>query len=130
MIVSVTKETFPGERRVALIPAMVGQLTKAGLEVAVEAGAGEAAGFLDAEYEAKGARIVTDRGEAFVGDVERSIALFTEFPSLGSPAPSATRRVRLSRFPYSLVYQVADDVIRVIAVEHQNRLPGFWRGRV
>ena len=69
-------------------------------------------------------------GEAFVGDVERSIALFTEFPSLGSPAPPATRRVRLSRFPYSLVYQVADYVIRVIAVEHQNRLPGFWRGRV
>ena len=69
MIVSVTKETFPGERRVALIPAMVGQLAKAGLEVTVETGAGQEAGFLDAEYEAKGARIVSDRGEAFAADV-------------------------------------------------------------
>ncbi len=69
-------------------------------------------------------------GEDFIEDVERSIALFTEFPSLGSPAPSATRRVHLSRFPYSLVYLVADDVIRVIAVEHQSRRPGFWRDRV
>ncbi len=69
-------------------------------------------------------------GEDFIGDVERSIELFTEFPSLGSPAPSATRRVHLSRFPYSLVYQVVDDVVRVIAVEHQSRRPGFWRDRV
>lgn len=69
-------------------------------------------------------------GEDFIGDLKSSIALLTEFPSLGSPAPSATRRVHLSRFPYSLVYHVSDDVIRVIAVEHQSRRPGFWRDRV
>jgi NAD(P) transhydrogenase subunit alpha len=84
MIVSVTKETFPGERRVALIPAMVGQLTKAGLEVTVEAGAGQAAGFLDAEYEAKGARIVTDRGEAFAGDVILQVRCCGANPKAGA----------------------------------------------
>src|SRR5438132_498594 len=43
MIVGVPKETFPGERRVALIPASIPTLAKAGCEVLVEAGAGETA---------------------------------------------------------------------------------------
>lgn len=50
MKVAVPKETFPTEQRVALVPANVPQLAKVGLEVVVEAGAGEAAGFLDAHY--------------------------------------------------------------------------------
>src|ERR1700694_5456573 len=65
MIVGVPRETFPGERRVALVPAVVPALTKGGLEVGVEAGAGADAGFLDAEYAAKGARILPGRTEVF-----------------------------------------------------------------
>jgi H+-translocating NAD(P) transhydrogenase subunit alpha len=65
MIVGVPRETFPGERRVALVPAVVPALTKAGLEVVVEAGAGADAGFLDAEYVAKGARMLPGRTEVF-----------------------------------------------------------------
>jgi len=57
MIVSIPKETFPGEQRVALVPELVPKLTKAGLEVIVQCGAGESAGFFDAEYEGKGARL-------------------------------------------------------------------------
>ena len=45
MNVAVLKESFPGERRVALVPAGVAPLGKAGVAVAVEAGAGMAAGF-------------------------------------------------------------------------------------
>ena len=56
MIVGVPRETFPGERRVALVPAAVPALAKAGLEVVVEAGAGAAAGYPDADYVARGAR--------------------------------------------------------------------------
>jgi NAD(P) transhydrogenase subunit alpha len=65
MIVGVPRESFPGERRVALVPAAVPNLTKAGLEVVVEAGAGVAAGYPDQDYAAKGARIVADRAEVF-----------------------------------------------------------------
>ena len=65
MIVGVPRESFPGERRVALVPAAVPNLTKAGLEVVVEAGAGAAAGYPDADYAAKGAKIVSDRAEVF-----------------------------------------------------------------
>ncbi len=65
MIVGVVKETFPGERRVALVPAAVQALTGAGLKVLVESGAGTAAGFPDADYEEKGAKVVSGRAEVF-----------------------------------------------------------------
>lgn len=45
-----------------------------------------------------------------VEDVEGALALITEFPSLGSPAPKGARRVHLRRFPYSLVYQRTEDI--------------------
>jgi len=60
MIVGVPKETVPGERRVALVPELIAKFTKAGLDVVVQAGAGTAAGFLDASYLEKGARIESD----------------------------------------------------------------------
>jgi NAD(P) transhydrogenase subunit alpha len=65
MIVGVPRETFPGERRVALVPGAIPNLTKAGLQVVVEAGAGVSAGYPDAEFTAKGAKIVPDRAEVF-----------------------------------------------------------------
>ena len=64
MKVAVLKESFPGERRVAFVPANVAQLIKAGCEVLVESNAGSAAGFADALYQAKGATII-DRQQAF-----------------------------------------------------------------
>jgi NAD(P) transhydrogenase subunit alpha len=65
MIVGVARESYPGERRVALVPSVIPSLTKAGLEVVVEAGAGVGAGYLDTEYTAKGATIVNGRAEVF-----------------------------------------------------------------
>jgi NAD(P) transhydrogenase subunit alpha len=65
MIVGVPRESYPGERRVALVPTVIPHLTKAGIEVVIEAGAGVEAGFPDAEYAAKGARVLADRAEVF-----------------------------------------------------------------
>lgn len=65
MVIGVPRESFPGERRVALVPAVLANLKKAGLDVAIEAGAGAAAGYLDAEYAAKGAQLVAGRAEVF-----------------------------------------------------------------
>lgn len=65
MIVGVPKETFPGERRVALNPPCTGSLVKKGIEVLIEKGAGERAGFADTAYEERGARIVSDRAAVF-----------------------------------------------------------------
>jgi len=60
MIVGVPKESAPGERRVALVPELVARLTKAGLGVIVESGAGAAAGFLDSSYIDVGARVESE----------------------------------------------------------------------
>jgi NAD(P) transhydrogenase subunit alpha len=60
MIVGCPKEVVPGERRVALVPDLVAKLRQTGLDVAVQTAAGESAGFLDAMFAEKGARVETD----------------------------------------------------------------------
>jgi NAD(P) transhydrogenase subunit alpha len=65
MIVGVPRESYPGERRVALVPSVIANLKKAGLDVVVEQNAGLEAGYPDAEYTAKGATVVPDRAEVF-----------------------------------------------------------------
>ncbi|HET6882778.1 MAG TPA: Re/Si-specific NAD(P)(+) transhydrogenase subunit alpha [Pirellulales bacterium] len=65
MIVGVVKESFPGERRVALVPSSVATLTKLNCEVLLEPGAGADAGFNDAAFTDAGARIAASRTEVF-----------------------------------------------------------------
>jgi NAD(P) transhydrogenase subunit alpha len=65
VIVGVAKETYPGECRVALVPAVLPGIIRAGHEVVVEAGAGVAAGYPDAEYLEQGARCLPDRASVF-----------------------------------------------------------------
>jgi NAD(P) transhydrogenase subunit alpha len=65
MITGIVKESCPGERRVALVPASVSSLVKLGCEVVVEPGAGAEAGYRDADYEKQGARLAADRAEVF-----------------------------------------------------------------
>jgi NAD(P) transhydrogenase subunit alpha len=57
MKAGVLKETWPAEARVAVVPAALTALKRAGVEVVIEAGAGLAAGFPDADYEEKGAAV-------------------------------------------------------------------------
>src|SRR3954466_4116850 len=66
MRVGVPRETFAGERRVALVPAAVTALKKSGLDVTVEQDAGVDAGFPSSAYEAAGATIAARR-EVFAG---------------------------------------------------------------
>src|SRR5215469_9098297 len=65
MIVGVPRESFPGERRVALVPVVVPNLTTAGLEALVEPGAGVGAGHPAAAHVSKGAKIGGSRAEVF-----------------------------------------------------------------
>jgi H+-translocating NAD(P) transhydrogenase subunit alpha len=64
MRIGVPRETRAGERRVALVPEIVGKLVPAGFEVLVERGAGEAASFPDAAYKEAGAQLVDDWADA------------------------------------------------------------------
>ena len=72
MKVSVPKESAPGERRVALVPEVVQRLSKDGLEVVVEAGAGMPSHHPDAAYEEAGASVSADAG--FSGDVVAKVS--------------------------------------------------------
>ena len=65
MIVGVPKETYPGETRVALIPAIIPFLQKEGMEVQIEAGAGTESGYPDSAYTEKGATIAASRLQLF-----------------------------------------------------------------
>jgi len=65
LIIGVPKESYPGERRVALVPIVIPILTKAGFEVVVEASAGAGAGYPDALYTDKGAKILPGRADVF-----------------------------------------------------------------
>ena len=70
-----------------------------------------------------------DLGLAFVAEFERTANFILANPEIGAAYRSAQRRYRLRRFPYSIVYQIAGQDLRVIAVAHQGRRPGYWAGR-
>lgn len=65
MIIGLPREIKPQEFRVGLLPSAVYQLIRHGHQVIVERGAGEGAGFSDAEYERAGARLVKEHAAAF-----------------------------------------------------------------
>jgi H+-translocating NAD(P) transhydrogenase subunit alpha len=65
VIIGVPKESYPGERRVALVPAVLPTLIKAGFEVHIQSGAGIEAGYPDSQYSDKGAKLVADRATIF-----------------------------------------------------------------
>jgi NAD(P) transhydrogenase subunit alpha len=69
MQIGVPAERFPGERRVALVPASIAALKKAGFDVLIENGAGAQAGFPDAAYQDKGASIAASRADVFAAEV-------------------------------------------------------------
>jgi NAD(P) transhydrogenase subunit alpha len=85
MIVAVPKETYPEEQRIALIPQAVPALTKAGLEVVIEAGAGEGINSQDGDFEAQGARVEPDRNrllsQADIVLMVRGPGAHREFPA-------------------------------------------------
>ena len=78
MKAGVLKETWPGETRVAIVPGVIPALVKAGIDVVVEPGAGDAAGFPDAQYVEKGATlasretVLADCSEAFLEHFHRA----------------------------------------------------------
>ena len=65
LTIGVPRETYPDEFRVAMTPRALEPLVSGSVQVLIESGAGDAAGFTDAEYEAKGARLVQDRRDLF-----------------------------------------------------------------
>lgn len=83
LTVGVPTETYPGEARVALVPAVLAPLAKAGFSIIIQSGAGEAAGLLDSAFADKGAAIGT-REEVFAkADVILQVRAYPANPVQG-----------------------------------------------
>ena len=68
-------------------------------------------------------------GLAFLVEFERTANLILANPLRGAIFRGDRRRYLLRRFPYSVIYQIATEEIRIIAVAHQRRRPGYWTDR-
>lgn len=68
-------------------------------------------------------------GKIFAGEVTRTISLIRDYPDSGAPMAASRRRMLVRRFPYTIVYRQDGDSVLIVAVAHQSRRPGYWRGR-
>jgi len=91
MRIAVPKETDAGERRVALVPESCQKLITSGYEISIEAGAGEAAGYRDAEYRQAGVAVGTDPASLLAA---ADLVLKVRAPAAG---PSARDEIRWMR---------------------------------
>lgn len=69
-------------------------------------------------------------GKAFLGEILAALDLIQRHPTAWHPLSAETRRCRLRRFPYGLIYHADDAEILIIAVAHLHRRPDFWRDRL
>src|SRR5215213_11704198 len=103
MRIGVPKESAPGERRVALVPDIVPRLAGDAVEVVVESGAGEAAGFPDAAYAEAGASV----GDAWGADLVVKV---------GRPIDAEVERLREGQALVGLLQPLVDaDLARALA---------------
>lgn len=77
-------------------------------------------------YERRGPGLGGDFRDEVQRALDQAILLPTGYPSVGIGA----RRVRLYRFPYSVVYLESPDAITILAIAHARRQPGYWQGRL
>jgi plasmid stabilization system protein ParE len=70
-----------------------------------------------------------DAAADFADEFDHALVLLVAFPELGISGQYETRALTLPKFPYSLIYRVVPGHIRIIAVAHHSRRPGFWSGR-
>jgi plasmid stabilization system protein ParE len=65
----------------------------------------------------------------FADELEQALSMLSGFPNIGATGSYKTRIFTLHNFPYSLIYRVQPETVRVIAVAHHSRSPGYWAGR-
>jgi len=68
-------------------------------------------------------------GRAFVAEFERTANFVLSNPLLGTVFRGDRRRYIFRRFPYTIIYQVLEDELRILAVAHHRRRPGYWAER-
>jgi plasmid stabilization system protein ParE len=69
-------------------------------------------------------------GDAFLIELVRVFRLIERYPTAWHPLSRNTRRCRLARFPYGVIYAQDGDDLLVLAIAHLHRTPEYWRDRL
>ena len=69
-------------------------------------------------------------GERFESEIRYATDLMLDQPEIGPLVDPNLRKFILTRFPFTLYYSITADVLRIEAVAHQSRRPGYWKSRV
>lgn len=69
-------------------------------------------------------------GYDFLDRVEQALVLVRTYPEASPVVRPPARSCVLDRFPYSLIYRIRGERIRILAVAHQERRPLYWLGRM
>jgi plasmid stabilization system protein ParE len=75
------------------------------------------------------AGIQPELGADFLAEFRRSVDLILAYPTAWARTGHGARKRHMDQFPYSVVYRVDDQLIRIVAVMHQRQRPGYWRKR-
>lgn len=67
--------------------------------------------------------------QSLFAEFEYSVSLLLQHPGLGAIWRFGKRRLIMKRFRYALIYTVVGDQIRILAIAHHSRRPGYWRHR-
>jgi toxin ParE2 len=73
---------------------------------------------------------VPELGNAFLLETLAVMERICQYPEGWHPLSPNTRRCRLRRFPYGIVYAMLDGGIVILAVAHLHRKPDYWRERL
>lgn len=74
-------------------------------------------------------------GGEFLTEIHRVLRIIQEHPAFGTPVPGVpeklgARRVPVRRFPYAIAFVELENEVRVLAIAHHRRLPGYWLDRL
>ena len=74
--------------------------------------------------------IDSELGNSFRAAIDNTISLIRQFPHAWPRLSANTRRCRMKRFPYGIIYRIKNDEIQILAVAHFSREPNYWVDRL
>lgn len=69
-------------------------------------------------------------GLEFVSELKQTLMRIRHYPLAWSPLSPRVRRCRVNRFPYSVIYEVRQDILLIAAIQHHSKEPNSWRNRL
>ena len=67
--------------------------------------------------------------ERFLAEISRAVDSVSAAPKRWPEFGHGTRRFVLHQFPFAIIYRILPSSVRIVAVAHMRRKPGYWKGR-